>query len=505
MENTTVEASGSVNLPQGYIPQKDRKKILLLCDDLRMHSGIATMAREFVIGTAHKFNWAQIAGSVQHPDKGKLFNLDTATNEQLGIKDSYVRLYPVDGYGNPDILRQIMGIEKPDAILHFTDPRFWGWLYQIEREIRQVCPIGFYSIWDDLPYPMYNRAFYESCDWIGCISKQTKNIVENVLHTSLNKPTTVTYVPHGINTDTYKPLSSEEEKKNLADLKKQIFKKDYSYVLFYNNRNIRRKQTATILLAYRNFCDNLTKEEASKCVLFMHTNAVDENGTDLLAVKEAFCPDYDVVFSEAKIMPNVLNMYYNLADVTINLSDNEGFGLGTAESLAAGTPIIVTVTGGLQDQCGFVGEDGKPVDFNIGWGSNHDGKIKKHGSWVTPIFPGARMVQGSVPTPYILADYARWEDAAEAMMYWYLLGRDKRKERGLEGRNWLMNEGNLNSKYMCDKMTEGLDGMMKAWKGRESFNIHRHDEFVGHKMPDKQLGFVLPKIDKEEVLKKFNS
>ena len=36
----------------GYIPQKDRKKIILLCDDLRMHSGIATMAREFVTGLA---------------------------------------------------------------------------------------------------------------------------------------------------------------------------------------------------------------------------------------------------------------------------------------------------------------------------------------------------------------------------------------------------------------------------------------------------------------------
>ena len=32
---------------------------------------------------------------------------------------------------------------------------------------------------------------------------------------------------------------------------------------------------------------------------------------------------------------------------------NEGFGLGTCESLMAGTPIIVNVTGGLQDQCGF--------------------------------------------------------------------------------------------------------------------------------------------------------
>jgi hypothetical protein len=351
---------------------------------------------------------------------------------------------------------------------------------------------------------MYNRAFYESCDWIGCISKQTKNIVENVLGSNLNKPTTVTYVPHGININTFKPLTSVEDLKKLAELKKQLFKKDYNYVIFYNNRNIRRKQTSTIMLAYRNFCENLTKEEASKVVLFMHTNAVDENGTDLLACKEAFCPDNDVVFSEAKIMPDVLNQYYNIADVTINLSDNEGFGLGTAESVAAGTPIIVTVTGGLQDQCGFTDENGKPVEFDSGWGSNHDGRYKNHGKWVTPVYPGARMVQGSIPTPYILADYARWEDAAEAMMYWYAIGGEKREECGLIGREWLSNEGNLNSGYMCDTMASGLTNMISNWKGREAFNIHRHDEFVGHKMPNKQLGFILPKIDRDKVIKKFN-
>ena len=488
----------------GYIPQKDRKKIILLCDDLRMHSGIATMAREFVTGLAGKYNWVQIAGSVQHPEKGKIINLDGAVNNSAGISDAYVRLYPVDGYGNPEILNEIIKLEKPDGLMHFTDPRFWGWLYQMERELRQKMPIGYYSIWDDLPYPMYNRAFYESCDWIGCISKQTKNIVEGVLGSVLNKPTTVSYVPHGINTKIFRPLTSESEIKELVVLKKQLFKKDYNYVIFYNNRNIRRKQTSTIMLAYRNFCDNLTKEEASKCVLFLHTAPLEEAGTDLIACKTAFCPDYDVVFSTDKVMPEHMNQYYNIADVTINLSDNEGFGLGTAESIAAGTPILVTVTGGLQDQCGFTDENGNPVEFDTNWGTNADGRYKNHGTWVTPIFPGARMVQGSIPTPYILADYARWEDAAVAMMHWYEVGRDNRKDRGLKGREWLMSSEGLSSERMCETMAVGIDNMLSNWKGRERFNIHRQDEYVGHNMPNKSLGFILPKIDRVEAKNKFN-
>lgn len=160
----------------GYIPQKDRKKIILLCDDLRMHSGIATAAREFVTGLAGKYNWVQIAGSVQHPEKGKVLNLDGAVNQMAGISDAYVRLYPVDGYGSPDILNEVIKLEQPDALLHFTDPRFWIWLYQMERELRQKLPIAYLNIWDNLPYPMYNRAYYESCDLLMSISKQTFNI-----------------------------------------------------------------------------------------------------------------------------------------------------------------------------------------------------------------------------------------------------------------------------------------------------------------------------------------
>jgi hypothetical protein len=110
-------------------------------------------------------------------------NLDKATADITGVTDAYVRLYPCDGYGNADILGEVMRLERPDAILHFTDPRFWTWLYQIERELRQKVPIAYYNIWDCGPPPMYNRAFYESCDLLLSISRQTYNINKMVLGT----------------------------------------------------------------------------------------------------------------------------------------------------------------------------------------------------------------------------------------------------------------------------------------------------------------------------------
>lgn len=158
-----------------------KKKILLLSDDLRMHSGIATMSRELVLGSVHHYDWVQIAGAIKHPEQGKIVDMKEAVDKLNGRDDNYLRLYPVDGYGDEEILFQIMSIEKPDAIMHFTDPRFWGWLYNIENQIRSKIPLTYLDIWDDLPYPMWNRTYYASCDLLMGISKQTVNLNKQVL------------------------------------------------------------------------------------------------------------------------------------------------------------------------------------------------------------------------------------------------------------------------------------------------------------------------------------
>ena len=106
-----------------------KKKILLLADDLRMHSGIATVSREIVLNTVKEFDWVQLGAALKHPDQGKVFDLSQDVARQTGVADANVKLYASTGYGNPDVLRELIQIEQPDAILHFTDPRFWGWLY----------------------------------------------------------------------------------------------------------------------------------------------------------------------------------------------------------------------------------------------------------------------------------------------------------------------------------------------------------------------------------------
>ena len=95
-------------MKEGYIPQAQRKKILLLCDDIRMTSGISTMAREIVLGTAHHYNWVNVGGAINHPDQGKRFDLNADTNQHAGINDASVILYPTNGYGDPMLLKQLI-------------------------------------------------------------------------------------------------------------------------------------------------------------------------------------------------------------------------------------------------------------------------------------------------------------------------------------------------------------------------------------------------------------
>jgi glycosyltransferase involved in cell wall biosynthesis len=452
-----------------------KKKILLLSDDLRMSSGIANVSKQLVLGTVDKYDWVQLGAAIKHPEAGQAMDLNEDIRKRTGVADASVKIYPFDGYGNPDAIRQLLMIEKPDAILHFTDPRYWIWLYEMAHEIRQSVPLFFYHIWDDLPDPKYNRDYYESCDWLGCISKQTYGIVKRVgawdkePHWNTLKDWQVSYVPHGINSEDYKPVEVPQ------DFKKSLFgDKEYEFVLYWSNRNIRRKQPIDAMLAFDEFRKGLPKDKWDKVCMVMHTTPVDENGTDLPKVALDLMPDSKVIFAPNRYTETELNYLYNLADVTINLASNEGFGLATAESVMAGTPIIVNVTGGMQDQCGFeIGGKYLTADDYIKIGSLHDKKQygkTKCGEWVKPIWP-VRSTTGSVPTPYIFDDRVDFIDVTPLIREWYDMGREERKAAGLKGRKWMLGDGNLSREYMCQSLADGMEGAFKNWKPIKKYQL----------------------------------
>ena len=464
------------------VVDSNKKKILLLSDDLRMSSGVGTMSREIVMGTLDEYDWVQVGGAIQHPDAGKIVDMNSSIREETGIEDASLKIYPVNGYGDERLLRELIKTEKPDAIMIYTDPRFWGWLYNMEHEIRQNIPIFYYNIWDDLPYPRWNEPYYESCDLMLNISKQTHNIVQNVCQ---NKPRTdwdSTYIPHGINEKYFYPVKNEKEQLEMNKMKSELFQgKDIEFCLFYNNRNIRRKMTSDTILAFKTFADRLPKEKRDKTAFVLHTQPVDQNGTDLPAVVEELCPDLNVIFSTNKLENKHLNYLYNIADVTINLASNEGFGLGTCESLMCGTPIIVNVTGGLQDQCGFKlrGEyinyrDYGAIESLHDWRKWENNEELTHGEWVKPVWPKSRSLQGSPPTPYIFDDRADWYEVADRINEWYEMSKEERDECGFKGHEFVCSDdAMMSARHMCQLFIDHMNTAFEKWTPREKYEVHK--------------------------------
>ena len=452
-----------------------KKKILLMSDDLRMHSGVATVSKDIVIETLNEYDWAQIGGAIKHPEVGKIVDMSEGLSE-FGIKDGYLRIYPVDGYGSEDILREVMSRENPDAILHYTDPRFWIWFYQMESEIRRNIPIFYYNIWDDLPDPQYNTNYYRSCDLLMGISKQTYGINKRLLKPYGYEDWQITYVPHGISSRRFHKIEDDDAK--LLDFEEKHRLLDKKFKILYSNRNIRRKQPGDVLMAYKYFMDELTPEQREECVLVWHCAPIDDNGTDLPRQCRHLIPDYDICFTydnaNEAFDDDEMNLLFNSADVYINLASNEGFGLGSAEALTVGTPIIVNVTGGLQDQCGFRNEDGEfltPDDY-VKLGSNHRGKYKNHGEWVKPVYPTNVSLQGSPPTPYIWDDRCQSEDVAPLIREFYDMGRKKRKKLGSLGTKFCK-ENHMTAEAMGQNFINSMNGAFENWKPSKRYTMEK--------------------------------
>ena len=464
-------------MKKGYIPKEERKKILFLCDDIRLHSGIGTMGKEIVLNTAHHFNWINLGAAVNHPEQGQGFDMSDQVNQITGITDSDVKVIPGNGYGDVNIIRQLLNQEKPDLILHFTDPRYWHWLYEMEREIRTKIPMAFYTIWDDLPYPMWNQNYYRSDDLLLCISKQTKNLVENVLRDYPKEDWQIKYIPHGIDENKFFPIANDLE---FEVFKEKFFEgKEYDFVVFWNNRNIRRKNPGDVITSWRIFTNQLPKEQAERCLLIMHTDKVDANGTDIPAIIETMCdPEVNKVkFTDGKCDEKTLNYYYNLADAQYMMTDNEGWGLSLTEGLMAGNMIIAPVQGGMQDQMRFEDENKDWIDFTTEFPTNSNGRYKECGEWAIPMFAKTRSVKGSPQTPYIYATQVDIEDAGLALLKCYNLGKEEINRRGLKGREWLLSEeAKMTAAHMGQNFIDNINILFKNWEPVDKFTIDKVED-----------------------------
>lgn len=172
---------GDIRNGHEVLPHDKRKKMLLMSDDLRMSSGISTVSKELVFGTVHYYDWVQLGAAVDHPEKGREIDLGDDIREKTGVVDASLKIIPWAGYGNAEVLRQVIMRHNPDGMIAFTDPRYFRWLFDVEHEFRQTIPIMYYNIWDCTPDPIYNKDYYASCDGLLAISRQTYGINHRVI------------------------------------------------------------------------------------------------------------------------------------------------------------------------------------------------------------------------------------------------------------------------------------------------------------------------------------
>ncbi len=419
-------------------------KVLTISDHPLSPSGVGTQTKYIIeaLLKSGKFEVISLGGAIRHPDH------KPQKTEQYG--DLWT-IYPVDGYGTADTVRSIMRTERPDVLWFMTDPRFFGWLWMIEQEVRPLVPMVYYHVWDNLPYPMFNKKFYDSNDMVVTISKVTDDIVANVSPTVARE-----YLPHAVDGNIFTPMSSDD----VSAFKRQFFRipegeEDSKFTFFWNNRNARRKQTGSIMWWFKEFLDEVGHDKAR---LLMHTDPKDAHGQDMIAIMERTgMVDGQILLSTEKIPPEQLARMYNIVDCTVNVSDAEGFGLATLESLSCATPIIVNLTGGLQDQI----TDGTKW-FGIG------------------IEPASKAIIGSQDVPYIYEDRISKEDFINALRTMYEMSPADRSSLGLSGREFTLKNFNFQQfGHRWVELMEGVHENFGSWnhpEGRKNYKGWEHVE-----------------------------
>jgi len=417
-----------------------KTKILTISDHPLSPSGVGTQTKYFIeaLLKTGRYEFISLGGAIKHQ------SYEPQKVEPYG--DAW-RIFPIDGYGNHEVIRSIIQKEKPDVLWFMTDPRFFTWLWEIENEVRANIPMVYYHVWDNKPHPHFNGIFYRSTDVVACISKVTHDILQNV-----SPDVESCYLPHAVHSNVFKPLTTEEDVLKIDILRERLtvestknHKNKNKKVFLWNNRNARRKQSGTLIWWFKEWLDKVGHDKA--CLL-MHTDARDPHGQDLPhLIEQVGVNDGQVLLSTERVGAERLSLLYNMADFTINISDAEGFGLATLESLSCGTPIIVNMTGGLQEQV----TDGQNW---FGWG----------------IQPSSKAVIGSLQVPYIYEDRISQEDFEKSLNKALKLPKTKYKKMSEAGINHVKTKYNFETfeKSWVDLM-DNIVETRGSWETRKNY------------------------------------
>jgi glycosyltransferase involved in cell wall biosynthesis len=405
-----------------------KTKILMISDHQLSTSGVGLQARWLINGLVNsgKYSFKCFGAAVKHENY-----------DPVKVNDDFI-IQPIDGFGNPMLIRQALVVEKPDALMLFTDPRFFMHIWEIEDEIHQMCPIIYNHLWDNIPIPDFNKVLYESTDLINCINYPTYEFVNNWY------PEKTNYIPHAVPKDLYFPMPNDVRKDNKFKLLGP--EKADHWIAIYVGRNAKRKMVNDILMSWSEFLIQLEKEYGHrKASLILHTDPLDKEGPNLFKTVEMLGIKDNILFSTERADFQMMNVLYNISDVQLNRSSAEGFGLPILEGKLTGLPAVVIKTGGLTRQVEdyITGEE-----YGVG------------------LDPEIQSCVGNQSIPYIYEDLVSNTTYTNSIMKMYKVPQGVKEELKSRCREHCIRDYNID--FMVNKWDETIQNTLKTWKNNYS-------------------------------------
>jgi glycosyltransferase involved in cell wall biosynthesis len=413
-------------------------KILLLSDHPGIKSGYGKITNALATHLADKGHEVLVMAATD-PSNGNF--QEYKWDSRVGASNP-IRVWNVADYGHAEHIRWFLEHEKPDVLWVNTDPRYLTHVFG--RDIRRICPLVYYHLWDDVPFPKFNIPYYKSCDRIIAGSKFTYNLLTTYPTTS---NLSVDYCPIGLDPEVYKPLEDIEKEKFSSDIWKKL-KVDAkpNFVIGMISRDAPRKLLMDTMRVYAEWSD-----DKPDTYLFIHVPLVDSQ-MNLEYTMKSLYEKKNIVISQGSPdhADDTINRLYNFFDVSINKSDAEGFGMPIAESMLAGTPAISIDTQG-------------PA-----------GLITKDNGWLLPadIF----LLLGDATVPYVGQRFVTDKTFMAALDEAYYNVK-LRKEKAAKCRDHIIK--NYHVKDMVEGIDKSLFEAIKNWTAYPELTIHSWPKVEG--------------------------
>lgn len=255
-----------------------------------------------------------------------------------------VNVYPgsFDGYGNDILLLHVKRME-PDVTVGLID------IWVIAPEVLETSEMISWCPVDHEPLPPKVLSALRHCKSIWAMSRFGERMMRQ------QGLTNITYVPHGVDTEVFKPIDRTEARKALGLSPEQFIVCSVAA----NKGFPSRKNLHSMLKAWGAW---IRAHPGIDAKFILHSNPLpvpELGGLDLNALCHFYgIPEQNIQFPD--VYGDLMGMYngatmnamYNAADVFLLPSAGEGFGIPVVEAQAAGCPVIVADFSAQTELCG---------------------------------------------------------------------------------------------------------------------------------------------------------